>query len=52
MLHHWIIAFLLLFLFGGGIVYLILIIIIRSNPNRRGKICPVCKAHNMWTFVY
>lgn len=48
----WIIGILLLFAFGGGIVYLIVVAIIRSDPNRREKICPQCNARNLFTFFY
>ena len=48
---HFVISFLLLFLFGGGIVYFIVVLLVRSNPNSRAKICPRCGARNMWTFI-
>lgn len=48
-----IVIFLLFFLFwGAGFIYLIVVILIRLNPDRRAKICPQCKAKNLWTFYY
>lgn len=38
--------------FGFGFVYLLVVGLIRSNKNRRDKICPNCKARNLWTFIY
>jgi hypothetical protein len=48
----WIITLVFLFLFGGGLIYLLVIIIIRSNENRRAKICANCGARNMFSFQY
>ncbi len=42
---------LLLFGFIPGLVYLGVVALIRYNPDRREKICPQCKAQNMWTFL-
>ena len=49
---HWLIGGIFLLAAGGGLVYLLVTLIYRSNPDRRGKICPHCKARNMFTFVY
>lgn len=35
-----------------GVIYLVTVGLIRSNKNRRAKICPQCKARNLWTFFY
>lgn len=35
-----------------GIVYLGVVAAIRASGDRREKICPKCKAKNMWTFMY
>lgn len=43
---------LLLCLAGAGFFYLIFILIMRGNPEKREKICPNCKAQNMFTYVY
>ena len=48
----WVIAICLFFFFGAGIVYLLITIAIRANKNNRSKICPSCKARNLWTFIY
>ena len=37
---------------GFGLVYLLVVALIRSNKDRRDKICPRCKARNLWTFTY
>ncbi|MCF2683524.1 FHA domain-containing protein [Faecalicatena contorta] len=50
--HHIIIFLLFLFFWGAGFIYLIIVIIIRLNKDRRAKICPQCKARNLWTFNY
>lgn len=50
--HHWIIFFISLFFFGAGIFYLLTVLIIRGNTEHRAKICPQCKARNMWSFYY
>ncbi len=45
----------ILFLFLGvvpGLIYLGVVGIIRSNKDNREKICPKCKAKNLWTFTY
>ncbi len=44
------IAFLL---FGilPGLIYMGVVAVIRYNPDRREKICPQCKAQNLWTFI-
>lgn len=45
----------ILFLFLGvipGLVYLGVVMAVRSNKDRRAKICPQCKARNLWTFLY
>ena len=34
-----------------GVVYLGVVAAIRMNPDRREKICPRCKAQNLWTFI-
>lgn len=49
---HWVVALILLCMFGAGLIYLPLICIIRMNPNSRAKICPACGGRNMWTFQY
>lgn len=41
-----------LFTFGFGFAYFLVVGLIRSNKDRRAKICPNCKAQNMWTFIY
>lgn len=48
----WIITLGLLIFFGAGLVYLLITVVIRSNKDRRSKICPNCKAKNLWTFLY
>lgn len=35
-----------------GITYLGTVALIRANKDRRAKICPSCKARNLWTFFY
>lgn len=47
-----IIFLIFLWFWGAGFIYLIVVIIIRLNPDRRAKICPNCKARNLWTFHY
>lgn len=42
---------LLLFGFIPGLIYLGVVAAIRINPDRREKICPNCKAQNLWTFI-
>lgn len=45
----------IIFLFLGvvpGIIYLVTVALIRSNEDRREKICPQCKSNNLWTFLY
>lgn len=45
----------LILLFLGvvpGIIYVGTVALIRSNKDRREKICPKCKAKNLWTFIY
>jgi hypothetical protein len=49
---HFVVGGLLFFFFGGGLVYLLLVAIIRSGSKYRAKICPVCKARNLWSFIY
>ena len=49
---HIIIFLLLLFFWGAGLIYLLVVLIIRMNPDNRAKICPHCKARNLWTFDY
>ncbi len=44
----------IVFLFLGifpGLIYLGVVAAIRMNPDRREKICPNCKAQNLWTFI-
>ncbi|MBQ2974183.1 MAG: zinc ribbon domain-containing protein [Clostridia bacterium] len=43
-----------LLIFGvvPGIIYIGTVAAIRSNKDRREKICPKCKAKNLWTFIY
>lgn len=49
----YVIGIILLFLgVVPGICYLGTVILIRSNKDRREKICPKCKAKNLWTFIY
>lgn len=49
----YVIGILLLFLgIIPGVIYLVVVGLIRSNKNRRAKICPSCKARNLWTFFY
>lgn len=50
--HHIIIFLIFLFFWGAGLIYLIVILIIRMRPDSRAKICPHCKARNLWTFYY
>ena len=38
--------------FGFGLAYFLVVGLIRSNKERRDKICPNCKARNLWTFIY
>lgn len=48
-----VIGIILLFLMVvPGLVYLGTVMLVRSNKNRRAKICPQCKARNLWTFLY
>ncbi len=49
----WVIGVLLL-LFGcvPGLVYLAVVAIIRSNEDRRSKICTNCGSKNLFTFFY
>jgi hypothetical protein len=47
-----IIGLVFLIAWGGGLIYLLVVGIRRSDPNNREKVCPFCKAKNMWTFVY
>lgn len=35
-----------------GLVYMGVVAVIRSNKDNREKICPKCKAKNLWTFQY
>ena len=35
-----------------GIVYFVTVAIIRSNPDRRSKVCTKCGAKNLFTFIY
>lgn len=35
-----------------GIGWLAITAIMRANKDNREKICPQCKAKNLWTFVY
>lgn len=37
---------------GSGLVYLGVVAAIRSNKDNRAKICPACKARNLFTFIY
>lgn len=48
----WVLGICLLPFAGAGIFYFITVIAVRSNKNRRAKICPQCKARNLWTFLY
>lgn len=49
----WIIGLVLMIMgFLPGLIYLGVTIAIRSNKDRRAKICPMCKAKNMFTFQY
>lgn len=48
----WVLGILLLFAFGSGLIYFLVVFLIRCNKNRRDKICPECKARNLWTFIY
>lgn len=43
---------LLFCLAGAGLIYLIFILIVRSDPNKREKICPKCNSVNMFTYLY
>ncbi len=38
--------------FIPGVVYLVTVAIIRSDPNRKEKICTKCGAQNLFTFDY
>ncbi len=42
---------LLLLGFIPGLVYVGVVALVRMNPDRREKICPNCKAQNLWTFI-
>lgn len=35
-----------------GVIYFATVGLIRANKDRRAKICPSCKAKNLWTFFY
>ena len=35
-----------------GLIYIGVVAAIRSNEDNREKICPKCKAKNLWTFFY
>lgn len=49
----WVIGIILLLLgIVPGLIYLGVVGLIRSNKDRRAKICPQCKARNLWTFLY
>ncbi len=48
----WIIGICLLFFFGGGLIYLLIVAAVRSNKDRREKVCRNCKAKNLFTFNY
>ncbi|MBP3378850.1 MAG: zinc ribbon domain-containing protein [Clostridia bacterium] len=48
----WVIGICLLFFFGGGLIYLVIVAAVRSNKDRREKICRNCKAKNLFTFNY
>ena len=48
---HWIVGIISLFAGGAGIFYLAFIWLIRRGDGR-AKICPMCGARNMWTFIY
>ena len=37
---------------GFGLTYFLVVGLIRSNKDRRDKICPNCNARNLWTFIY
>ena len=37
---------------GFGLAYFLVVGLIRGNKDRRDKICPNCKARNLWTFIY
>jgi len=50
--HHIIIFLVLLLFFGAGLIYLIIVLCFRASSNNRSKICPVCGAQNLWTFIY
>lgn len=43
---------LLMFLAGSGFIYLIFILIIRSNPDKREKICTKCGSKNTDVYFY
>lgn len=50
---HWVIGIILMILgIVPGIVFLAVVAIIRSNADNRAKICPHCKAKNLFTFIY
>ena len=48
----WVIGLLFLLFFGTGLIYLGVVALIRSNPNRRDKVCASCRARNMFSFQY
>lgn len=48
----WVLSICLLPLAGAGFFYFITVIAVRANKSRRAKICPSCKARNLWTFIY
>ena len=46
----WVIGIALMILgFVPGIVYLVVVFALRSKEDKRAKICPKCKAKNMFT---
>lgn len=49
---HWIIFLLLILLKGIGFIYLIIVLLLRSNKDKRAKVCSYCTAKNMWSFIY
>jgi hypothetical protein len=48
----WVIFGILLGAFGSGFIYLLIVWISRINPANRTKICSLCGAKNMFTFLY
>lgn len=48
----WVLGICLIPFAGAGIFYFITVMAIRANKKRRAKICPQCKARNLWTFIY